>query len=182
MGGKNNKSKSRHTGHAYDEIGRFGAIPHAVYQHENFLRLTAHGCMLLLDVIMQLNQSNNGDLCITWSVSKKRGWKSRETLDTARAELLHYGLIICTRHGGLGRPSLYAVTWRRIHDCNGKHDAQATNTPPGAWRRPTEKWDRSRWISSRKSRCKIKPQHGIRVCTTRKNTVVVPRNASEYLS
>lgn len=180
--GKNNKLGSRNTRHTYDDIGRYGAVPHAVYQHENFLRLTAHGCMLLLDVIMQLSHSNNGDLCITWSVSQKRGWKSKETLDAARAELLHYGLVICTRHGGLGRPSLYAVTWRRIHECSGKHDVQSTNRPSGMWRQPTEKWDRSRWIASRKPRRKIKPQHGSRVSTTKKNTVDVSIDASQYLS
>ena len=182
MGGNKKKAGRRNARHTYDDIGRYGAMPHAVYQHENFLRLTSHGRMLLLDVIMQFNGSNNGDLCITFAVSQGFGWKSRETLDVARAELLHYGLIICTKRGGLGIPSLYAVTWRRINECSGKHDAQPTNTPSGLWRQPTEKWDRARWIASRKSKKKIKTQHGSRASMTCKSTVAVSRDASQYHS
>ena len=51
---------------------------------------------------------------------KKRGWKSEETLNRAKRELLERGIIQETRKGGFpNRAGLYAVTWLDIDDYTG---------------------------------------------------------------
>ena len=65
---------------------------------------------------------------------KKRGWKSRDTLNKARKELLDVELILITRHGDRKRPHLYALTFFAIDECNGKLDVKATKRPPSTWR------------------------------------------------
>jgi hypothetical protein len=67
---------------------------------------------------------------------EKRGWKSRDTLGRALAELLHFGMIEKTRQGGLNRCGLYALTWQPINDCRGKLDVSATVLASGLWKTP----------------------------------------------
>ena len=63
------------------------------------------------------------------------GWKSKDTLNKARQELVDGGLILLTRQGGLHRCSLYAVTFFAVDACDGKLDIGATRAPPGGWRK-----------------------------------------------
>ena len=51
------------------------------------------------------------------------------SLAQARQELLHYGFIELTRQGGLGKCSLFAITWESVDDCDGKLDVRPTRTP-----------------------------------------------------
>lgn len=124
----------RATGRA--ESGSFLAIPHAVLNSPSFLALSAHAVKLLIDMASCFKGSNNGDLCAAWSVMARRGWKSRDTLDKARQELVHYGLIELTRQGGLHKASLYGVTWRAIDECKGKLDVSPTRVASGRWKLP----------------------------------------------
>lgn len=116
------------------ESGSFVAIPHDCLNHENFISLSANAVKLLLDLFSQYRGLNNGDLCLTWSMMKKRGWRSEWTLNKSKRELLHYGWIMLTRQGGRNRASLYGITWKSIDECNGKLDFKPTNTAPGYWK------------------------------------------------
>ncbi len=89
---------------------------------------------LLIDLTMQFNGKNNGDLLMTWTYMHDQGWGSTDALYAAKKELLEKGLLEVTRHGGLGFPSLYAVTWWSIDDCNGKLDVRPTKVPRSWWR------------------------------------------------
>ena len=123
------------------ESGSFAAIPHRCLRHQNFIRLTPRAIKLFLDLLVQYNGNNNGDLTAAFTIMKKRGWRSSETLRLAIDELLHYGWITKTRLGGLNRiPNLYAVTFHSIHECAGKLDVPSTNVAPGTWKQLVDAW------------------------------------------
>ena len=129
------------------EKGAFVPLPCNVLDHLNFINLTPKGTRLLFDICSQLRfkeggPANNGDLCVTLSVMKKRGWNSNESLRFALAELLYYEFIVITRQGGRNLCSLYAVTWWAINECDRKLDVQPTRTPSNGWRETKKKWRR----------------------------------------
>ncbi len=87
------------------ESGAFIALPCAVLDHPNFIRLTPKSVKLLMDMLAQIRLKrggpvNNGDLAIAWSMMEPRNWKSKRSLYEARDELIHYGFIMITRQGG----------------------------------------------------------------------------------
>lgn len=116
------------------ERGSYFGFPHAVMDSDNYLQLSAQAVKLLNDLGRQYNGHNNGDLCATWSMMEKRGWKSRSTLYKALKELLYYGLIILSKQGGKHAPSLYALTWQAVDECKGKLDIKETVIPSGDWK------------------------------------------------
>jgi hypothetical protein len=65
---------------------------------------------------------------------EKRGWKSRDTLNKARQELLDCELIIVSRHGDRKRATLYALSFFAIDECGCKLDIKATERPVSTWR------------------------------------------------
>jgi len=109
-------------------------LPKACLTHQNFIALSPYAVKLLIDLYTNYNGKNNGDFCCTWSLMKKRGWRSESTLSNARKELLYYGWIICSRQGGKNMASLYAVTFQSIDECKGKLDMRETVTAPGNWK------------------------------------------------
>jgi hypothetical protein len=115
-------------------IGGFSAWPHDCHKSENFTALSLPARALLLEFLGQLRKANNGDLCCAWALLRERGWRSRDTIERARAELEARGWIIRTRQGGRHRANLYGVTWRAIDDCNGKLDVSACPAP-GSWKK-----------------------------------------------
>jgi hypothetical protein len=126
-----------------NEKGRFVALPHHCLNHENYIRMSHKAKVLFVDVATQYNGSNNGDLCIAYSIMKKQGWKSKQTLFLAMDELKHYGWVVRTRIGGLNKnPNLYAITFHSIDECNGKLDIKATKIPSGDWKNKAEEWTR----------------------------------------
>ena len=128
-----NSKRKKTTGRA--EQGSFAALPKAVIKKMQE-KLTAAGYKLLIDLFEQYNGNNNGDLTPAWGIMNKKGWKSKETLNKARKQLINQGFIELTRQGTL-RPhscSLYAVTWINIDECNGKLDVKPTKTGSGLWR------------------------------------------------
>lgn len=142
--------------------GGFLALPHAVLKSPNYRALSAHAKALLTDLGAQFRGKNNGDLGCAWTVMQPLGWKSRDTLSRAFAELLHYGLIEKTRQGGLNQCNLFALTWCAIDECKGKLDVPATRTPSGAWnipRPPMPKPERKQNAST----VGVSAQHGRRV-------------------
>lgn len=116
------------------EPGSFAALPHCLLETKVYIGLSAHAVKLLIDLLAQFKGFNNGDLCMAWSVMEKRGWKSRDTLNKARKELLDTELIVVSRYGDRKRPHLYAFTFFAIDECGGKLDIQATERPLSTWR------------------------------------------------
>ncbi len=120
------------------EAGGFVALPFTLLRSSEFAALTPHGVKLLLDLLGQYNLRNNGDLSMSFEKTMRpRGWKSKDTLNKARQELVDAGFILLTRQGGLHRCSLYAVTFYSIDDCDGKLEVSATRAPPSGWRKNT---------------------------------------------
>lgn len=107
-------------------------LPKTVIRHSNFCLLSAYSNKLLIDLGEQYNGFNNGDLCATWVFMKKRGWKSRDTLNDSLSELKHFCLITLTQEGGLNRPSLYALTWNKI-DKASKESKWKVGDRPANW-------------------------------------------------
>jgi hypothetical protein len=113
---------------------RFLRLPHAILQSKAYLRLSAYGRQLLIDIAMQYNGKNNGDLAAPWRLMKVRGWKSQDTLNKAKRELLHSRLVVETRMGCRpNKATLYALTWYRLDECAGKLEMTAREFPLGAW-------------------------------------------------
>jgi hypothetical protein len=113
--------------------GLYGAIPHGVLDSNAFKGLNYPAKALLFDLMRQHSGKNNGHLHLSFAWLAVRGWKSRDVIQRARAELIARGLLIQTRQGGLNiGASRYALTWLHITnfvnlDIEGKH------YHPGAW-------------------------------------------------
>lgn len=116
------------------ESGGFAALPHCLLESGVYTRLSAHAVKLLIDLLAQFKGFNNGDLCLSWSIMEKRGWKSRDTLNKARKELIEAELIIVSRYGDRRRPHLHALTFFAIDECSGKLDISTTQKPLSYWR------------------------------------------------
>lgn len=117
------------------ERGRFLALPYAVLISRAYLSLSPHAVKLLIDLGVQYNGRNNGDLGIAWRLMRLRGWRSEETLAKAKRELLQTQLIVETRKGGRpNRASLYALTFFALDHCDGKLDIAPPGFPYGAWK------------------------------------------------
>jgi len=112
----------------------FLMLPHNVLKHPNFATLSPRATKLVLDLGVQYNGSNNGDLSAPFSQMKTRGWNSSDQLFKARRELVNRGIIKVARQGGLNKASLFALTWFPIDHCAGKLDIRSTNTAPHDWK------------------------------------------------
>ena len=115
--------------------GRYMALPYLVLNSERFKSLHPRSVKLLLDIAMQYNSRNNGNLQATMNCMRHRGWTSNSQLTAAIRELLEKELIYLTRQGGLGMScNLYAIGWQPINECpNAKLDVSPTKTPPATW-------------------------------------------------
>jgi hypothetical protein len=119
------------------DIGSFAAVPHAILESSEWAALTAYEVKLLLDVYGQFSGNNNGALSAAWTLMRPRGWRSQATLNNALRGLLEKGFLIKTRQGGKHRCSFFAVTWREVQECDGKHDMRPTKVAPGTWKNKT---------------------------------------------
>jgi hypothetical protein len=134
MARKHGKTKNR------NDAGRFVGIPVHILESQEYAALQSNTVKLLLDLLCQYNGYNNGDLCATWSLLSKRGWKSRDTRDRALKQLLASSFIVKTRQGEKGhtsghrKPTLYAVTWLGIDECKGKLDIRPNPAPLNTWK------------------------------------------------
>lgn len=118
------------------ESGNFLRVPCAVLESSNFRALSAKSKALILDIGARFTGYNNGDLAAPWSWMKRRGWRSKDTLQAALVELRRFGMIELTRQGGLHGPSLYAYTWVAITDSHGKLDVPPTSVASNKWKQP----------------------------------------------
>lgn len=115
--------------------GWFFRMPVEVLESPNYCALSFKARALLFDLGSQFRGKNNGDLAAAWSLMRKRGWKSKDTLQRALRELIDAGMIEQTRQGGLHCASLFAFTWLPIEECGGKLDVRATLVPSSLWRK-----------------------------------------------
>ena len=81
---------------------RYLRIDDVVYQSEAFRTLPGGALNLYIDLRVQLNGFNNGNVDATMSTLSKRGWTSPDTLHRALKQLIARGLIVRTRHGKPG--------------------------------------------------------------------------------
>jgi hypothetical protein len=86
---------------------------------------------------------------------KARSWTSKDMLYRARDELEYYGFLMCTRQGGKGTASLYALMIFAIDYCGGKLDVGPTTKPGSEW-----KADRDPFVRRGKNEFPA-PSHGL---------------------
>ena len=146
--------KKRSKGKGDYPPGAFWLLPHDVLYHENWIRLSPHGCKLMLDFGRQLKGHNNGYLNAAWEMMQRYGWRSRETLSVALAEVQHYGLIELTRRGGYKRPHLYALTWWRVESRadDPLDDMRPVQPPSGLWKEKRDRFEPPDWVKAKRSR------------------------------
>ena len=112
----------------------FAGIPRIVMENPDFRALKPNARNLLLIMAYYYRGRNNGDISITFNTMKKYwGFRSSDTLNKAKQELLPRNMIVETRAGKCQNPgsccSLYALTWLPIDECGGKLDVKSTITP-----------------------------------------------------
>lgn len=117
------------------EPGQFHTVSRELLVSHVFIALSSYAVKLFVDILSQYTGFNNGDQCLAWTVMKKRGWKSKSTLDKARKELMAVELIEVSRYGSRRRPHLYALSIYAVDECNGKLEMKQTTVPSSAWRR-----------------------------------------------
>ena len=115
--------------------GRFIGLPHVVVKNKDYIELSYKSKALLIDLMLQYNGKNNGDLTTALAILRDRGWKRQATVGEAVKELIAANLIIRTREGQFRNPfsrcALYAITWQPIDDCKDKDlTVNPTITPP----------------------------------------------------
>ncbi|CAI8342153.1 MAG: Uncharacterised protein [Gammaproteobacteria bacterium] len=110
-------------------VGRFFALPAAVTNSQNYRHLSSGAVKLMIDLGTQYNGKNNGDLCAAFTLMKRFGWRSKDTLTRKITELRNAEIIELSKQGGLHMgPNLYAFTWLPIDECGGKLDVPPTKT------------------------------------------------------
>lgn len=118
---------------------RFVGIPYRVATHPNFVLLPAQQFKLLFQIWTQYNGKNNGNLTACWSVMRGQGWVGRGSLYRAFSGLKEKGFVVVTRQGKKvrGHPTLLAVTWSGIDDCEIEYDPgiKPSGTPLRYWER-----------------------------------------------
>lgn len=121
--------------------GRFGMVPEAVHESRAYRSLSPRAAKLLLDMLMQYDGKNNGDLNAAFHDLKPYGWGSKNNLHRAAMELLESRLIYRTRVGGRNNTcSLYALAWQPIDECRHEGTGSLKFDPgvkigeaPGGW-------------------------------------------------
>ena len=116
--------------------GAIMVIPHIVLNCDAYKTLPALAKVLLFDIAMQYNTSNNGALLASWRyMSEKRGWTSSDLLNKAKKELIEHCLIEQTVQGRLpNKASWYGLTWCALDTIKGLEIA-VQSWPRGAYAR-----------------------------------------------
>lgn len=118
---------------AKEFAGGFLGLPAAMLNSPRYRQLSAASVKLLIDIGVQYNGKNNGDLSAAWKVMKPKGWRSEATLNRAKKEVIAAGFIAETRKGRLPNTcSLYGITWKPLNP-SPKLDIGPQGFPYGAW-------------------------------------------------
>lgn len=113
----------------------FVSIPHFILDSEQWAALPASSVKLIMELARQFKGNNNGDLAVTATMLRDRGWPSEPTIWKHLHLLEERQWIVRTRRGGrhIGC-NLYAITWWPIDECGGKHHAVAERKASHAWK------------------------------------------------
>ena len=112
--------------YGHRDSGGFIALPFAVLNSPNYLKLSANARSLLLEVALQCRAYNNGKLLLSRAHLAKRGWKSSDMIFKGKNELLDGGFIYQTVMGHRpNKASWYAVTWLAL-DFHKEYDEGAS--------------------------------------------------------
>lgn len=114
----------------------FLALPHHMLEPAEYRALSTRAKALLVDIGSQYRGRNNGKLIASWTFMNKRGWRSKEALFKARAELEQAGFIAVTaRFGRLSkRPTCYCITWKEVDEAEPSGDVAASKVKPNLWK------------------------------------------------
>jgi len=110
-------------------------LPLTMIRHPNWLRMSRDARALIVDLGSQYTGYNNGFLCCSMSLMKKRGWASSHTLRYAMLEAEYFGFLIRTQQGSRDhKPNLHALSWRRIDAKPGRElEVRPTLRAPDTW-------------------------------------------------
>lgn len=98
--------------------GQFVMFPKFVLNSIEFMSLTSNAKALLCEFLALYNGKNNGDLSMSFSVAKQRGWKSSATLRKGLVELENKFFIVKNRQGGRNKIcNLYFITFYSVDEC-----------------------------------------------------------------
>lgn len=108
-----------------------------VMQTDDYKNLSGNAVKLLMALCYQFRGHNNGNLTAAWSVMQEQyGFRSPETLNRAKKELIEARLIIQTRTPRFlnpgGQCALFALTWQKIDECPNRR--LEVNPTMRAWR------------------------------------------------
>ena len=103
--------------------GRFAGIPISVVKSDAYKSLSGNAAKLLTILACFYNSNNNGNLAITQSIIGE--WMTKNTMYSAKDELLLKGFIVTNAYGGRsawGRklPSLYGLTFYPMNELKEK--------------------------------------------------------------
>ena len=113
----------------------FVALPKYLINSSKYQGLRGNSIKLLTQVAEQYNGSNNGDLQASFSVFEAKGWKSSDTFNRAKKELLENGFLVKTRQGHFPKVcSLYGITWQVIDQSNKYDDLSLVGKVLGWWK------------------------------------------------
>jgi hypothetical protein len=113
--------------------GSYTPLVHVVLDSVALMGASHTARSLLLELMRQHTGSNNGHLHLAQGWLRKRGWKSGDTIQRAKVELLQRELIVQTRQGGLNAgPCLFALTWLPITNYIGL-ELRPSEYHKGAW-------------------------------------------------
>jgi len=94
------------------EPGGYSAMPWSVIDSQAYQALSYPAKALLIELARQYVRDNNGRLLASSAYLAKRGWRSRDVITRAKAELIDAKLIYQTVQGHRpNKASWYAVTW-----------------------------------------------------------------------
>lgn len=102
------------------DSGGFAAIPWAVLDSPAYQSLSHPARSLLMEVARQFHGDDNGRMLLSRHYLAKRGWKSNDTIQRAKEELIEAGFIYQTVMGMKPwKASWYAVTWLSMDRLDG---------------------------------------------------------------
>ena len=123
---------------------RFIQIPHPILKSIAYTNCGAWARTLLIELILQFNGKNNGDMSAPYSLMKTRGFNSSGTLSKASKELENNWITEITKHHrntgtNYEMTKLVALTWLPIDECtdkfgNYKLEVNATTSASNKWK------------------------------------------------
>ncbi|MDO8341316.1 MAG: hypothetical protein Q7T59_05060 [Candidatus Woesebacteria bacterium] len=135
-------------------------LVHAVLDSVALMGASHTARSLLLELMRQHTGGNNGHLHLAQGWLRKRGWKSGDTIQRAKLELIKRNLIVQTKQGGLNiGPCRFALTWLPITNFVGL-ELRASEYHKGAWHFMDELPQPQKHKGSSVSRIGASPPHG----------------------